>query len=342
MERWLNRVWYEGGPARWLSWPLLWPLSLLFRAVVTERRSAFATGVLASHEVGRPVIVVGNLTVGGTGKTPLVAWLARELAARGVRPGIVSRGHGGSARAPFVLGDAPRWQEAGDEPVLLHALAGCPVAVGQDRVAAARLLVARGVEAILADDGLQHLRLARDCEIVVVDGTRGLGNRQLLPAGPLRDPPLRLALSHAVVVNGPTDASRALLAALAPRVPAWEMRLEPGSARRLDGGGEQPLAAFGRVHAVAAIGNPGRFFATLRGAGLEVVEHAFPDHHPYVAGDLAFGDGLPVLMTAKDAVKCRSFADPRLWQVDVEPHLEPDRGQGLVELVLRQVRRGSP
>jgi len=341
VERWLNRVWYEGGAARWLSWPLLWPLSLLFRLVVTERRAAYGTGVLGSHAVGRPVIVVGNLTAGGTGKTPLVAWLARALAAHGVKVGIVSRGHGGSARAPFVLGADARWQDAGDEPVLLQALAGCAVAVGQDRVAAARLLVEQGVEAILADDGLQHLRLARDCEIVVLDGARGLGNRALLPAGPLRDPPGRLALAHALVVNGPTTQSRALLERLAPRVPSWGLQLEPGPARRLDGGGERPLGAFARVHAVAAIGNPGRFFAMLRGLGLEVREHAFPDHHPYRPEDLAFGDGLPVLMTAKDAVKCRAFADARLWQVDVEPRLDPDHGRGLVEHVLAEIRRGS-
>jgi tetraacyldisaccharide 4'-kinase len=335
VERWLNRVWYEGGAGRWL----LWPLSLLFRAIVTERRAAYATGVLASEGVGRPVIVVGNLTVGGTGKTPLVAWLARELAGRGIAVGIVSRGHGGAARAPFVLGAATRWEDAGDEPVLLQSLAGCPVAVGHDRVAAARLLVARGVDVVLADDGLQHLRLARDCEIVVVDGVRGLGNREVLPAGPLRDPPARLGLAHAVVINGPTEASSRLVASIAPRVPAWAMHLEPGPACRLDGGGERPLGSFGRVHAVAAIGNPGRFFAMLRAHGLDVVEHAFADHHPFRPGDLAFGDGLPVLMTAKDAVKCRAFADERLWRVDVRPRLEPDNGRALVEHVLQEIGR---
>jgi tetraacyldisaccharide 4'-kinase len=317
MERALNRLWYGSSGAA----ALLAPLSWLYGAVVAARRSAYARGWFASHHVARPIVVIGNLTVGGTGKTPLTVWLALALRERGYRVGIVSRGYGRSGDAPRAVEPDDDWRVVGDEPLLLRRHASCPTIVGTDRVAAANALVAQGVDVILADDGLQHLRLARDFELVVVDGARGFGNQRLLPAGPLREGISRLSTANVIVVNG--KAEHASLAGAIAAVPAarhvLEMRLELGDALALAGGESRPLDRFRGelVHAVAGIGNPARFFRELRGRGIEPVEHAFPDHHPFAPADLDFGDRLPVLMTEKDAVKCRSFADARLWQVPV-------------------------
>ena len=316
MERALTRLWYEGGVAAWFLQPLSW----LYRAAMSLRRQGYASGWLPSHRVGRPVVVVGNLTVGGTGKTPLVAWLAEHLVQRGVKVGILSRGYGSSGHAPRRVDPGSDWRDVGDEPLLLRQRTGCTTVVSADRVAGARLLIEQGAEVILADDGLQHLRLARDCEIVVIDGARGFGNGRLLPAGPLRDPVSRLASVDLIVVNGErTHASFAQLpSTLAPH--SVQMALEPGSALHLAGRqAARSVESFrGQpVHAVAGIGNPLRFFGDLRSRGLQILEHAFPDHHPFTAADLDFGDDLSVLMTEKDAVKCRRFANERLWYVPV-------------------------
>lgn len=328
MERWLTRIWYgDAGGGAWLQ-----PLAALFGAIVRLRRAAYRAGWLRTVRVGCPVIVVGNLSVGGTGKTPLVIELARLFRERGLTVGIVSRGYGGRARAPMLVSEASGPETAGDEAWLMYRRTGGPVAVGRDRVAAARLLVEAGVGVILADDGLQHHALGRDAEIVVIDAARGLGNGRLLPAGPLREPPARLAEADALVLNG------------GPR-PEWPqaipMRLMPGDAVQLEGReAARPLAAFSGqcVHAVAAIGNPGRFFAMLRAHGLVVEEHSFPDHHAFAARELELGDGLPVLMTEKDAVKCASFHDARLWYVPVRCELAPPDAQRLVERLLARTR----
>jgi tetraacyldisaccharide 4'-kinase len=332
VEAWLIRRWYgDSAPL-----PLL-PFSWLFRAIVALRRRAYARGWLRSVRVGRPVVIVGNLTVGGTGKTPLVAWLAGELARRGLKPGIVSRGYGGGGTAPRLVQPTDDWREVGDEPLMLSQSAQCPVVVSADRVAGARLLVERGIDVIVADDGLQHLRLARDCEIVVVDAARGLGNGELLPAGPLREPAPRLGSADAVVVNG--------TAPLGIEPAALRMSLVSGDIRgvteqALDSG--PPPAPGAMVHAVAGIGNPARFFSDLRAKGFDVLEHAFADHHPYAEGELDFGDGLPVLMTEKDAVKCRAFANPRLWYVPVTAHFAESDARELLERTLRKLGHTAP
>jgi tetraacyldisaccharide 4'-kinase len=334
MERALTKLWYRehAGPS------LLQPLGWLYGGLMALRRGAYSSGWARSAGAGRPVVVVGNLTVGGTGKTPLTIWLARALRAAGLRVGIVARGYGSRAgRGPRRVALDSLWQEVGDEPLILARRSACPTVVGMDRLAAARLLAADGVDVILADDGLQHLRLARDCEIVVIDGARGIGNGRLLPAGPLREPAARLHQVDAVVVNG--AMTRGSLAPLLPGV-VLGMRLEPTEVVSLDERSRRPLASFTgqRVHGVAGIGNPQRFFDELRTHGLEVIEHAFPDHHPLTVAEVAFADALPVLMTEKDAVKFGSLADPRLWYVPVTAQLSAHDAQQLLTRVLAKVR----
>ncbi|HEY6823908.1 MAG TPA: tetraacyldisaccharide 4'-kinase [Steroidobacteraceae bacterium] len=334
MERQLTQLWYREHPRASLLQPLAW----LYRGITSLRARLYRSGWARSMSAGRPVVVVGNLTVGGTGKTPLTLWLAGALSAQGLRVGIVARGYGGrSGSGPRRVQADSIWQDVGDEPLILARRSGCPTVVGGDRLAAARALVALGVDVILADDGLQHLRLARDCEIVLIDGARGFGNGRLLPAGPLREPTARLLRVDAIVVNG--DATHRSLAAL-PAGRALTMQLQVGEAVSVDERRRQPLAAFrgARVHAVAGIGNPQRFFAQLRAHGLEVIEHAFPDHHPLSAAELAFADSLAVLMTEKDAVKCAPFADQRLWYVPVTAQLAAPDAQQLLSHILPKVR----
>ncbi|MDO1527414.1 tetraacyldisaccharide 4'-kinase [Fulvimonas sp. R45] len=302
--------WYGSGRLPWWCGPL----AALYGVVVRLRRAGYRHGWLRSERLPAPVIVVGNLTAGGAGKTPLTLALVEALRARGRHPGVVSRGYGGRQRGPRLLGDAPDPADVGDEPCLIRA-AGVPVAVGHDRPAAARLLLDAGCDVVVADDGLQHYRLARDVEICVIDGARRFGNGRLLPRGPLREPLDRLHTVDFRVCNGGDPA--------AGEVP---MRLKGGRAVSLVDDRERPLADFAgrRVHAVAGIGHPRRFFESLRALGVDVVEHAFPDHHAYAPADLDFGDGLPVLMTAKDAVKCRAFARDGWWSVPVRAVLPDD------------------
>lgn len=355
--RWLAELWYpepprgEGGEgaARGARRPpliarcalvLLQPLAWAYAAVIRARRGAYERGLLAAHTVGRPVVVVGNLTVGGTGKTPLVVWLAAQLGARGLRVGIVSRGYGRRSRGPRRVRTDSRWEEVGDEPLLLKRRTGCAVAVAEDRVAAARLVVAEGVDLVLSDDGLQHLRLARDFEILVLDGARGLGRGRLLPAGPLREPASRALQADFIVVNGSPAAMPRLASLRSYPGRIAPMQLVLGAARRLDGAGEpSPLASFAGtpVHAVAAIGHPARFFESLAARGLHLIEHAFADHHPFSRTEIDFPDDFPILMTEKDAMRCAAFATPRMWYVPVDAQLERADATQLIESVLARI-----
>jgi tetraacyldisaccharide 4'-kinase len=314
---WLQQIWYRNTPPPMALRPLSW----LFGLSIRLRRSAYRRGWCRSERLQRPVIVVGNLTVGGSGKTPLVIWLSARLRAEGLAPGIVLRGYGGAAeRGSTPLRVEPESDPAvvGDEAVLLRRRTGVPVAVCRERVRAAKLLLDAGVNVILSDDGLQHLAMARDFEIAVVDAERGFGNGYLLPAGPLREPRQRIEQVDAVVLNSAGVADQAQLL---PR--AFGMNLVGNALLPLGGGEPRGLESFAgqRVHAVAGIGNPQRFFSTLRAAGLTVFEHPFPDHHRYRDAEIRFADGLPVLMTEKDAVKCSKLGGPDHWFLPVAAQL---------------------
>jgi tetraacyldisaccharide 4'-kinase len=328
----LQTLWY--GPA-WRSLPL-WPLALLFRALVALRARLYRWGILQALPAGVPVIVVGNITVGGTGKTPVAAWLARQLTLRGRRVGMVLRGYGGSYRGGprlVTTGDDPA--EVGDE-ALLHAHTGVhAVVIGADRVAAARWAAGQGAEVVVCDDGLQHVRLARDYEVAVVDGSRGLGNGWLLPAGPLREPAARLESVHAVVVAERSGPSVATVAVRNPLL--LTARLQLGAAVNLLTGERRSLPWFAgleTVHAVAGIGNPAAFFRGLEQKGLRVQPHALPDHAALDGRALPFPEDAVVLMTRKDAVKCAQCARPGWWWVELDVELDRADAAALLESVL--------
>lgn len=303
----------------------LLPLSLLFCLLVQMRRFLYRLGLLPVVKIPIPVIVVGNITVGGTGKTPLVIWLAHVLAQAGYRPGIVTRGYRGeSPEWPVAVTGMTPARIAGDEAVLLARRSPCPVMAGPDRAGSARQLAAQGCNIILSDDGLQHYRLARDLEIAVVDGSRRFGNGLCLPAGPLREPLSRLGSIALQVTNG------------VPAAGEIGMHLEATGFSNLLGAGAPVMAGHfsSTVHAVAGIGNPERFFTTLCDLGLSIVPHAFPDHYAYRPEDLEFGDDRPVIMTEKDAVKCEAFAKPHYWALTVSAQPASD----LAERILRRLK----
>lgn len=316
----LQQRWYGPRPAA----PLI-PLAWLYGGLVAARRLAYRRGWKAVQRVDRPVLVVGNLSVGGSGKTPLTLGIAERARRLGLRIGVVSRGYGGRAdHYPLDVGPNTPAAQAGDEPVLIARRAAIPVVVDPDRVAAARHLTAgHAVDLVIADDGLQHYRLGRDAEIAVADARRGYGNGWLLPAGPLREPRRRLEAVDMECVHG---AGR-------------DFWLEAGDARHLADDETKALADFGpgRVHAVAGIGEPARFFDMLEAAGMGVIRHAVPDHHRYRPEDLDFGDDRPVLMTEKDAVKCIGFARDGLWMVPVQTRLSEACADAIDALLRRLV-----
>ncbi|HXS73413.1 MAG TPA: tetraacyldisaccharide 4'-kinase [Rhodanobacteraceae bacterium] len=304
------------------------PIAALYRTVTAARHALYRRRWLPSDRLPVPVIVVGNLTVGGTGKTPLVIALVEALRARGYKPGVVSRGYGGCARTPMLLDENPDPRVTGDEPALIRIRVRAPVAIGRRRAAAARLLLDTGIDVVIADDGLQHNALARDIEICVVDGERRFGNGRLLPAGPLREPLSRLNAVDFVVCNGgAAKAGEVVMSLHAER--AVSLR-DPASTRALES------FASARVHAVAGIGHPARFFAALRAHGVAAIEHAFPDHHAYRASDLDFGEGVAVLMTEKDAIKCRAFARENWWSVPADALLPPSFFDAIVARLVRR------
>jgi tetraacyldisaccharide 4'-kinase len=326
----LERAWLRRGALACA----LWPLSLLFGAIAGLRAAFYRLGLLRSQRLPVPVIVVGNIFIGGTGKTPLTIWLAEALRAAGFNPGVISRGHGGEGAAPRAVGPDSSAREVGDEPLLIAQRTGCPVVVGRDRAAAGRALLAAWpeVDVLLTDDGLQHYALERDIEIVLFDG-RGVGNGWLLPAGPLRERAARRR--DFTVINSPAPSSQLLRAVGgAP----FRMQLVGRVAEPLmPGAAPRALDALGatRVAAAAGIGNPGRFFALLRAAGVDFTELALPDHHDFLDHPFDGLDADLILITEKDAVKCRQIEnlkhDPRLWVVPVTAQLDAALAEQIVE-----------
>lgn len=310
---------------------ILLPLSLLFQLLAAARRLFYRNGMLPSTRLPVPVIVVGNITVGGSGKTPLTLWLARQLIENGWHPGIVSRGytpHGSSSPAsPQAVHAASNPDETGDEPVLMAQRKLCPVWIGRDRAAAGRALLQAHPECdvLLSDDGLQHYRLQRDFEIAVIDGRRRFGNGLLLPAGPLREPPSRLDSVDAVVIHGggtkPGEFSMHLHGDVFYNLLNPETTVQAADFHGM------------HLHAVAGIGHPQRFFDHLHGLGLSVRPHAFPDHHRYQPEDLQFVDADAVLMTEKDAVKCSAFATEKFWVLRVDAQTDPALFQHILKKI---------
>ncbi|HEV8695969.1 MAG TPA: tetraacyldisaccharide 4'-kinase [Lysobacter sp.] len=298
-------------------------LSAVYAGVTGLRRKCYEKGWLRHGHPGVPVVVVGNISVGGTGKTPLTIALVQRLRAEGWNPGIASRGYGrdDATQALWVESDSDPTR-TGDEPALIVRYTGAKLRVDRNRTAAARALVEAGCDIVVCDDGLQHYALARDVEIEVIDGRRRYGNAQLLPAGPLREPMERAQRCDFRVVNlgGVTPSNNSNAGA---GFGEWPMRLLVDQATPITGGRPRSLASFAgqRVHAVAGIGDPDRFFAMLRGFGIAVVPHAFADHHRYGAADFDFGSKLPVLMTEKDAVKCADIAGDDYFSVPVRAEL---------------------
>lgn len=321
VSRWLERGWYESSAATLLLLPLSW----LFGAVVAARRCAYRRGWLAASRIGVPVVVVGNITAGGTGKTPVVAALADALRGAGFRPGIVSRGYGARlGHAPYLVRGDESAAEVGDEALVLAAT-GLPVCIARSRVAGARALLAAGCNVIVADDGLQHYALARDLEIAVVDGARGLGNGRLLPAGPLRERPQRLEEVDLVLLNGPASGLK-----------GETFQFELGEAVRLGGGERRALGAFRgrRIKVLAGIGNPARFFAALEAEGLNLEAVPVADHEQLDERRLAALEPGPVLMTEKDAVKYRPRPALEAWYVPGRAVIAPRVLDGLVARVV--------
>ncbi len=320
--QWLVQSWYRRHPVRWL----LWPLSKLYCVGVSLRRWAYRWHLFKSTTLPVPVIVVGNLTVGGTGKTPFVIWLAQQLIQAGYTPGIISRGYGGKARHyPQAVTPDSQPELVGDEPVLMAQRTQCPVVVAPQRhLAGEYLLKMNDCNIIIADDGLQHYALHRDIEIAVIDSQRQLGNMLCLPAGPLREPPSRLSEVDFIVYNGACTGAK------------YTMELVLESAINL-ARPEQVVALTDfrhqPVHAVAAIGHPERFFHHLTQAGLNVIPHPFPDHYHFNIDNLHFDDDYPVFMTEKDAVKCYRFANEKFWCVPVSATLT----RGILDAIIQQL-----
>jgi len=324
-RKWAENVWYKDP----FIGVCLMPLGFIFSDIARFRKYLYRVGVLKTQRLPVPVIVVGNITVGGTGKTPLIIWMAQLLKASGHKPGIISRGYGGQADVwpQSVRADSPV-EIVGDEALLLARQSACPVVVGPLRVEAARQLL-REAECtiILSDDGLQHYALHRDIEIAVVDGERRFGNGYCLPAGPLREPISRLQSVDLIIVNGEIYEDN-----------EYAMQLVGDTAVNMLSAERKPLTEFAAVecHALAGIGNPQRFFNKLASAGLACKTRSFPDHYKFQAGDILFSDSKPVLMTEKDAVKCAGFAGAQHWYVPVTALPEPKFAERLLELIKKK------
>ena len=315
----LEQAWYRH--AGWLK--LLRPLSATYACLAKRRRQQYLSGHKTVWQAPVPVIVVGNISVGGTGKSPLVIWLVNWLREQGYKPGVVSRGYGAKPPSfPFAVTAETLPAEGGDEPVMIARRTDVPLVIDPDRPAAARYLLEHySCDVIISDDGMQHYALGRDIEIAVVDGQRGLANGRCMPEGPLRESPERLADVDLVVVNG--ELAQPL------KVPHYSMWLNPGEFLPVNADAGDSFVAQQLVHAVAAIGNPERFFGVLEQQGLTIERHAFADHHAYQSDDFAFGGDQSIIMTEKDAVKCAHIPLKDAWYLPVDAQLDSEFSEQL-------------
>ncbi len=328
--RLIEKVWFQQHPAKWLLVPLLLPLSFLFWLLSCIRRIAFQFGLKETITLSKPVIVVGNIGVGGNGKTPIVIHLVNLLRSMGFTPGVISRGYGGKApHYPYLLNQQSTADLAGDEPILISQRCNVPVAVGSDRIASGKLLIKQGCDIIISDDGLQHYRLGRSLELVIVDGKRLFGNGLLLPAGPLREGTWRLDSSDLVIYNGGEsmyDEHDKQITRLAMHLAATEVcHISSGKKMNVS----DFLQQYSSINAVAGIGDPQRFFNTLTSLQFTIVQQqAYVDHHHFTLDDFnQFSDNIALLMTEKDAVKCREFAQEHWWYLPVDAKLSEQAQQ---------------
>lgn len=326
-SRWLQDAWYK---EMYISSAFM-PFSMLYDDVMRFRRFLYNKGVLKKTKLSVPVIIVGNITVGGTGKTPLIIWLARFLREEGFKPGIISRGYGGNSENwPILLDDKSTADLVGDEAVLMAKRTDCPVAVGPERAQTAQMLMDNSdCNVILSDDGLQHYALERDIEIAVIDGDRRFGNGYTLPAGPLREPIERLETVDLVIVNGVPEEEN-----------EFSMTVKADIAINLVSKEEKLLSDFVMIpsHAIAGIGNPKRFFDLLEKKHIPIDTYSFPDHHPFIEDDIKFADGKAVLMTEKDAVKCIGFASEKHWYVPIKVQPQQKFIDKLLKLLKEKTR----
>lgn len=339
--RLIEQVWFNNHKAKYILLPLLLPLSGLFLLLSAFRRLLFRQGVITSRKSALPVIVVGNIGVGGNGKTPVVIHLVEQCLALGLKPGVISRGYGSKApNYPYLVNENSSAIEAGDEPLLIYQRTKVPVAIGADRLSGAKMLHNNGCDIVIADDGLQHYKLARDLEIIVVDGKRLFGNGFLLPAGPLREGQWRLRNAGQIILNGQTLAS----AENKHLINGLPMSLSAQYVVNVNSGEKVSLSDFietnNRVNALAGIGDPSRFFSTLTEHYFSLDKAiGFVDHHQYIEQDLVqFSSTLPLLMTEKDAVKCRGFANNNCWYLPVEASFTSSDNDKLVTGIKKLVR----
>jgi len=345
LMRLIEKVWFQGHPAKWLMVPLLLPLSLVFALVSFFRRLAYQLGLLEQINMSVPVVVVGNIGIGGNGKTPVTLYLVEKLLAQGINVGVVSRGYGSKApHYPYQVNATSNAEQAGDEPLLIFQRCGVPVVIGADRITACQRLIEQGCELIIADDGLQHYRLARDFEFVVVDGKRLFGNGFLLPAGPLRETKRRIKQADCVIVNGESVWQKQ---ALNLNFPVLTMGLKATKVIHVKSGESVELSNFlaknvandKSINAFAGIGDPKRFFNTLEALGFTLtLAKGFIDHQAFSAQDLQqFPHDVPLLMTEKDAVKCTDFAQENYWYLPVDAAFSENTGTESIATVISSI-----
>ncbi|EEW05792.1 Tetraacyldisaccharide-1-P 4'-kinase [Vibrio mimicus VM603] len=332
----IEKIWFHRHPLGYLLWPLLWPFSLLFGAISRSRRKAYQTGDKPSYRAPLPVVVVGNITAGGNGKTPVVVWLVETLQNLGYRPGVVSRGYGAKAPSyPLVVSEQTPAEHCGDEPKLIFQRTKVPVAVDPVRSQAVKALLEQGVNIVITDDGLQHYALQRDIEIAVVDGARRFGNQQMIPLGPLREPISRLDEVDFIITNGGVAQANEVA-----------MHLQPADAINLQTGERCAVSKLTRLCAMAGIGHPSRFFNALRELNADLVHcQGFADHQAFDAAQLnqLAQQGDHLIMTEKDAVKCAEFAQPNWWYLPVSAQFAPEAEQRIVDKIKEVMEQyGSP